>query len=384
MAPKAKGSAAAKRAKKAKNYAQVGPAPPAGRAQPIAMAEDDNDDDDEMEDDGDSNGRYPLHDETDETLAGTILQLAIEPNEIVAEAVAKEMMTRLRELRQRVENGKEKEKDNQGIDTTAIENAVVEHVVMGIVVKVVQQEIGKAMEEVRKEIQEVQKELQAQKKKEAPTPATTAARSWAAVVAGEGELPKKIIPGRLMKEILVRGSTEPSLTRRSPQEIVQTVNGVSERKGAIAARKLPSGDVIVTFQDAETKGWHTRNEGWIGTAFGETAKEAKRTFSVLVKGMLKRDLKDVTEATFGKQLGLPSIEKVKFRIPTIEGVTRATALVTLTSQEEAKKACEEGVVWRAQMLDCEPYWPALQATQCYKCWGWGHTQRFCKKSVSRH
>ncbi|KAL2142009.1 hypothetical protein VTI28DRAFT_1699 [Corynascus sepedonium] len=35
----------------------------------------------------------------------------------------------------------------------------------------------------------------------------------------------------------------------------------------------------------------------------------------------------------------------------LEGVTRATALVTLTSQEEAKKACEEGVVWRAQMLN---------------------------------
>jgi hypothetical protein len=33
------------------------------------------------------------------------------------------------------------------------------------------------------------------------------------------------------------------------------------------------------------------------------------------------------------------------------------------------------------MLNCEPYCPALQATQCYKCWGWGHTQRFCKKSA---
>jgi hypothetical protein len=111
------------------------------------------------------------------------------------------------------------------------------------------------------------------------------------------------------------------------------------------------------------------------------AKEAKRTFAVLVKGMLKRDLKDVTEAVFGKELGLTSVEKVKFRIPTIEGVTRATALVALTSQEDAKKVCEEGVVWRAQMLNCEPYCPALQATQCYKCWGWGHTQRFCKKSA---
>lgn len=88
-----------------------------------------------------------------------------------------------------------------------------------------------------------------------------------------------------------------------------------------------------------------------------------------MKGMLKRDLKDTTEVEFGKAIGLSTVDKVKFRIPMLEGVTRATALVTLTSQEEAKKACEEGVVWRAQMLNCEPYWGALQATQCYKCWG---------------
>jgi hypothetical protein len=163
--------------------------------------------------------------------------------------------------------------------------------------------------EVRKDMQKVWKEAQAQKKKETPTPAAAAARSWAAVVAGEGELPKKIIPGRLIREVLVRGSTEPALARRSPQEIVQAVNNVSERKGAIAARKLPSGDVIITFQDAGTKEWHTKNGGWIEAAFGEMAKEAKRTFAVLVKGMLKRDLKDVTEVVFGKELGLSSIDK---------------------------------------------------------------------------
>ena len=97
--------------------------------------------------------------------------------------------------------------------------------------------------------------------------------------------------------------------------------------------------------------------------------------------MLKRDLKDTSEAEFSKAIGLTTVEKVKFRIPTIEGVTRATALVTMTSKEEAKKACDEGVVWRAQILHCEPYWAVLQTTQCYRCWGWGHTQRFCRKSA---
>ena len=54
-------------------------------------------------------------------------------------------------------------------------------------------------------------------------------------------------------------------------------------------------------------------------------------------------------------------------------------LVTLTSQEEAYKACEQGVVWNAQLLDCEPYWSVLEPKQCFKCWKWGHIQRYCSK-----
>ena len=58
------------------------------------------------------------------------------------------------------------------------------------------------------------------------------------------------------------------------------MNGASEKKGAVAARKLPSGDVVVTFQDGRTKDWHVseENSGWIGKAFGEGAREGKRTF----------------------------------------------------------------------------------------------------------
>ncbi|KAJ4288895.1 hypothetical protein N0V88_007228 [Collariella sp. IMI 366227] len=264
---------------------------------PAQGASDDEMEDDEMEDGDemggeDGNGINPLHDESDETLAGIIVRLAEEPNDMVAQLAADEMMTRLRRLRQKVQNGKRGVGDDEGMDTATLHqtlvNTVAEAVGQGIEKAV--EEVRKEMQEVQKELQEVRRELQAQKKKEASIPATTAARSWAAVVAGEGELPKKIIPGRLNKEILVRGSTEPSLTRRSPQEIIRAVNGISEKKGAIAARKLPSGDVIVTFHDAETKEWHAKNGGWIGIVFGEAAKEARRTFAVLIKGMLKRDL----------------------------------------------------------------------------------------------
>jgi hypothetical protein len=44
--------------------------------------------------------------------------------------------------------------------------------------------------------------------------------------------------------------------------------------------------------------------------------------------------------TFGTEIGLRSVDKVKFRLPTNPGFTRATVLVTLESQEEARRACD--------------------------------------------
>jgi hypothetical protein len=91
-----------------------------------------------------------------------------------------------------------------------------------------------------------------------------------------------------------------------------------------------------------------------------------------VKGLRKADLQGTTEGAFGTEIGLRSVDKVKFRLLTNPGFTRATVLVTLESQEEAWRACDQGVVWNAQILDCKPYWAILEPKQYFKCWKWGH------------
>jgi hypothetical protein len=79
-------------------------------------------------------------------------------------------------------------------------------------------------------------------------------------------------------------------------------------------------------------------------AFREAIEERKRTFIVLVKGILKRELKNVMEEVFGQSIGLSTVERVWFRILIREGPTRAIVLVSLASQEEVKKAYKEGVL----------------------------------------
>ena len=223
-----------------------------------------------------------------------------------------------------------------------------------------------------------------------PSQGATQGQSWATVAAGTtgapvlGQLnqPTKVIPQRVNREILVRGAGLPAdLAKRTPVEIIQAVNQASAKKGAIAARKLQSGDIVVTFSNPTAKEWHSQNTQWIQQAFGEQAKEARRTYAVLVKGLRKVDLQGTTEEAFGTSIGLQTVDKVKFRLPANPEYTRATVLVTMESQGEARKACEQGVVWNAQILDCEPYWAALEPKQCFKCWKWGYIQRYCQKEA---
>jgi hypothetical protein len=50
-------------------------------------------------------------------------------------------------------------------------------------------------------------------------------------------------------------------------------------------------------------------------ASGQQAKEAYRSFAILLKGLLRKDLRGLTEDEFQQELGLQSVDKVKFRLP---------------------------------------------------------------------
>ena len=66
--------------------------------------------------------------------------------------------------------------------------------------------------------------------------------------------PTKTIPQRINRETLIRGTNLPAkLAKRTAVETIQAINQASAKKEAIAARKLPSGDMVVIFSDLATK-----------------------------------------------------------------------------------------------------------------------------------
>ncbi len=56
----------------------------------------------------------------------------------------------------------------------------------------------------------------------------------------------------------------------------------------------------------------------------------------------------------------------------------ATLLIGCRTVETAQKLCHNGLLWEAQIFDCEPYYAEAEVRQCYKCLRFGHHARFCK------
>lgn len=56
----------------------------------------------------------------------------------------------------------------------------------------------------------------------------------------------------------------------------------------------------------------------------------------------------------------------------------ATLLIGCRTVETAQKLCRNGLLWEAQIFECEPYYAEAEVRQCYKCLRFGHHARFCK------
>ena len=85
---------------------------------------------------------------------------------------------------------------------------------------------------------------------------TMGPRTWAMVAAGHGGVDdlatrrEQPVPKKFSREIVVRATGQtPDLANRTAEEVVRAINVASLKMGAIAMRKLPSGDMVVTFEE---------------------------------------------------------------------------------------------------------------------------------------
>ncbi|CAJ2504452.1 Uu.00g118460.m01.CDS01 [Anthostomella pinea] len=127
-------------------------------------------------------------------------------------------------------------------------------------------------------------------------PGTTGPRSWANVAAAGGSVttntPKVFVPVRIQREVIIQNSGSIlEMTKRTAVEAVQAMNMAIGAQEAVAARRLPSGDVVVTFLNTINK-YKEGTAAWIRVAFGATTEQSCREFMVIAKGLLYRILRE--------------------------------------------------------------------------------------------
>ena len=223
-------------------------------------------------------------------------------------------------------------------------------------------------------------------------------RSWANVAAngsrsiGEqsaalaSTMQAKIIPARQMRQLTVRatGMTE-DLKTRDNKAIVTAVNNASPTKRqAVAVTRLQSGDHVITFEEGARE-WYAENISWVRKAFGETAELVGQTYTVMAKYLpveyVRRTEAEQAATEMSQQNGVKILRVRTIKRFMKQDDTRTHVLIEVTRLEAAQRLCRNGLVWEAQIFNCEPYAPELRPMQCYRCWGWGHMAKYCKATA---
>ncbi len=66
--------------------------------------------------------------------------------------------------------------------------------------------------------------------------------------------PQLVVPARNAREVIVRAKdATPDIRNRAAKDTLEAINKAIGSDAAVAARKMPSGDIVVTFRDAAEK-----------------------------------------------------------------------------------------------------------------------------------
>ncbi|KAG6083398.1 hypothetical protein E4U15_002005 [Claviceps sp. LM218 group G6] len=142
-------------------------------------------------------------------------------------------------------------------------------------------------------------------------------------------------------------SISSTVSGRSPVEIVEAVNAALKSEVAVAARRLQSGDTVITFRDSSSR---PKTEDWVQTAFGPDA-------TVVVKGLPVRLSEHQDREDIRKRLAAangPGIVRATARTPN-GTATRSPLIIGVDSLEAANRLLHSWVIYNSEIFEAEPF-----------------------------
>jgi hypothetical protein len=198
------------------------------------------------------------------------------------------------------------------------------------------------------------------------------------------------VPALRAREIIIApGNEEPQQKQRSGLDIVRDINAELCDQSVVAARRLPSGDVIVTFDNQQKRDqWAKGPE--IVRAFGSTARVKAREYTVLAHGIRvaaldpaqkDRAIKEIM-AQNPKLQGKVEIVRLAWARKTIKLGKRIAPLhIGVATSDQANILIDHGLLFDSELHDCEVFWGDCQVVQCFHCQEYKHTAKHCRNVV---
>lgn len=99
------------------------------------------------------------------------------------------------------------------------------------------------------------------------------------------QAPIRLVPARHKREIIVvRGKEDTQRKLRTSGELIEQLNNIGVEGQAVAVRRLPSGDALLTMESESVRDRWLQDKHWL-EAFGEGALIKRREFTLLVHGI---------------------------------------------------------------------------------------------------
>lgn len=224
-------------------------------------------------------------------------------------------------------------------------------------------------------------------------PSTPLPTSYAAIAkTGLFSSTEARIPVRLHREITIRPGQESTEQKaRSGADIVRDATTSIGAPGVvIAARRLNSGDVVISFDSAKSKEhWETRPE--LRAIFGAEANTLKKGHLVLVHRVRTAELSKLDLPALGQTIieqnpkwnGHINIVRLAWTAKTRRVRPEfGTLLVSVATPTQANLMIRDGVLLNGEYYNCEVFSENCQVTRCFKCQLYHRTNaRFCRNEA---
>ena len=216
-------------------------------------------------------------------------------------------------------------------------------------------------------------------------------RSWSSLFQG-APAEAKPVPKRLDREVMVsrqdcqplRGeaATPTSIRDKVNKEISETIAGE-----IVAARVLPSGDVVLTADRPDTAK-NLRDKAEWASVLGTKARVKRPRFTVLVKHVMKDAIECVDQevahqAIYAENRRLHGVVDFihvgKSTRDAGRGKKTVSLIIDVATPQQANLLIEEGLILQSVIHEVEVFHRDCVVTRCYKCHGIGHTARVCTR-----